>query len=115
MSLATPMLLMPLMSAAAGAGDLSGKWTFEGDVQGNAVTLTCELQQNAQAKLSGKCDVNGMEQTEIAGDVTDAAIQFSLTVQGYTLNYTGKVDGDSASGNIEVAGASGTFTGKRAK
>ena len=56
-----------------------------------------------------------MEQTEIAGNVTDAAIQFSLTVQGYTLNYTGKVDGDSASGIIEVAGASGTFTGKRSK
>jgi hypothetical protein len=115
MKLPTVMLLIPLVSAGVAAADLSGKWTFSGDIVGNAVTLTCTVQQNAQSKLSGSCEVNGAEKTELTGEVKDAEIQFAITVQGYTLNYAGKVDGDSANGSIEVAGASGTFTGARAK
>lgn len=116
MKLATlTLLILPLVPAGVAAADLSGKWTFTGDIQGNPVTLNCALQQNAQAKLSGPCEVNAGESTDLTGDVTDAAIRFSITVQGYTLNYSGKVEGDTASGNIEVAGTSGTFSGQRAK
>ena len=55
------------------------------------------------------------QSSELTGYVKDADIQFSITVSGYTLNYTGKVAGDTVSGGIEVAGANGTFSGQRAK
>jgi len=115
-------ILMVILSAALTLGarvhaapDVSGKWTIDGDVQGNAVALKCDVQQNADAKVSGKCDVNGMETVDLAGDVTDTTLKFAITVQGYTLTYTGKLEGDTVSGDIEVAGTGGTFSGKRAK
>jgi hypothetical protein len=37
------------------------------------------------------------------------------TLMPYTLTYTGRMQGDSLAGDIEVAGTSGTFSGKRAK
>lgn len=97
----------------AAAADLSGRWTFDGDVQGNAVNLTCAVQQSADAKVTGKCQVNGTETTEIEGSAKDAAFTFSFTVMGYLLTYTGTLNGDAVSGAIEVAGASGTFKGTR--
>ena len=103
---------LPLAHATVVAADLSGNWTIDGDVQGNPVNLTCVVQQSADAKIAGKCQVSGME-TEIAGTAKDAAFKFSFTVQGYTLTYTGTVEGDAMSGDIEVAGAYGKFTGKR--
>lgn len=109
------LLFVPLVSSAAAAADFAGKWTLNGDVMGNAVVLSCVVQQNAQAKLSGPCEVNGTDKAELAGELTDTALQFSIVVQGYTLNYTGKVEGETVSGSIEVAGASGSFSGQRAK
>ena len=116
MRLATLILtIVPLVPAGAtAADDLSGKWTIDGDVQGNAFTLNCTLKQVAEARLGGECEVNGMT-SEVTGTVKDTDVQFSVTVSGYTLNYTGKVQGDSVEGGIEVAGASGTFSGRRAK
>ena len=95
--------------------DLSGKWTLNGDVQGNAVNLDCSFTEATDTKLAGRCQVNGMEAVEVSGTVKGAVVEFSFTVGGYTLNYSGKVDGDAMAGAIEVAGASGTFSGSRAK
>ena len=111
-----PILLfaaLALSGAAVAAADLSGKWTIDGDVQGNPVNLTCDVQEAADAKIAGKCQVNGMEPTELEGTVKDSAFKFSFTVQGYTLTYTGTVEGDTMSGDIEVSGATGKFSGKR--
>lgn len=106
---------LPLAAAdPAAAEEMSGRWTIEGDVQGNQVNLNCTLAQS-DSKLAGKCEVNGMEVTEIAGDVKDAEFKFSFTVAGYTLTYTGKWQGDTVGGDIEVAGVGGKFTGKRVK
>jgi len=99
---------------AAASDDLSGNWTIDGDVQGNAFTLNCTVKQGTEAALSGQCEVNGMT-SELTGTVKDADIQFSVTISGYTLNYSGKVEGDTVAGGIEVAGATGTFSGRRAK
>jgi hypothetical protein len=110
------LVALPLASASvAAAGDISGRWTIEGDVQGNAVNLNCQVQQSADAKIAGKCDLNGTDKTEIAGAVKDTSIKFAFTVGEYTLTYTGVVQGDTITGDIEVAGASGRFTAKRAK
>ena len=112
------LLLAALPLAAvnlAAADEMSGQWTMEGDVQGNQVSLSCTFAQSADAKLAGKCEVNGMEMTEVAGEVKDAEFRFSFTVAGYTLVYVGKVQGDTVGGDIEVAGVTGKFTGKRVK
>jgi hypothetical protein len=109
------MIMIPFASASEAAADLSGTWAISGDVQGNAVNLDCTITQGADTTLTGRCQVNGGEMADITGAVKDASIQFSFTVSGYTLNYSGKVDGETVSGAIEVAGATGTFAGTRAK
>jgi hypothetical protein len=109
----TLMTVMLVLAPVATAADLSGKWTIDGDVQGNPVNLTCDVQQSADAKIAGKCQLNGTEQTELEGTAKDAAFKFSFTVQGYTLTYTGTLEGDTMSGDIEVSGATGKFSGKR--
>ena len=108
------LLLMPPVAPVNTAADLSGNWSIDGDVQGNPVNLTCAVQQSADLKIAGKCQVNGSETAEIAGTAKDAAFKFSFTVQGYTLTYSGTLEGDTMTGDIEVAGANGKFTGKRA-
>ena len=108
------MMLLPLAAAGLSARDLAGKWTMEGDVQGNPVNLACVVEQAADGKLSGKCLINGMEPAEIEGTAKDATFKFSFTVQGYTLTYSGTLEGDTVNGDIEVAGATGKFSGKRA-
>jgi hypothetical protein len=55
-----------------------------------------------------------MEPAEIEGTTKDAAFKFSFTVQGYTLTYSGTIEGDTVNGDIEVAGVTGKFSGKRA-
>ena len=106
------LLTLPLAPANA-AADLSGNWTIDGDVQGNPVNMTCAVQQSADLKIAGRCQINGAENTEIDGTAKDDTFKFSFTVQGYTLNYSGTFKGDTMTGDIEVAGATGKFTGKR--
>jgi hypothetical protein len=108
------MLVLSMLFATADA-DLSGKWTISGDIVGNAVTLDCTFQQNAEAKITGKCTVNGMDPTDIAGDMKDKEFNFSFTTAGYMLTYTGTLQGDAVKGSIAVAGVMGTFSGTRVK
>jgi hypothetical protein len=105
-------VLLLLIASRVVAADLTGNWSIDGDVQGNAVNLACVVQESADAKISGKCQVNGIE-TEIQGTAKDATFRFWFTVQGYELTYNGTLEGDSIKGSIEVAGATGSFNGKR--
>jgi hypothetical protein len=116
MRLATlmPIVVLLVPTSAAAADDFSGRWTIDGDVQGNAFTLSCTVTQSAEASLGGQCEVNGMT-SELTGTAKDTDIRFSITVSGYTLTYAGRMQGDSLAGDIEVAGTSGTFSGRRAK
>jgi hypothetical protein len=107
-------VLMLVALHLAAPSDMSGKWTITGDVVGNPVNLNCSIQQNAEGKIAGKCEVNG-NPVEMAGDVKDTDFKFSFTAGGFTLTYTGMVEGDTVKGDIAVAGASGTFAGKRVK
>lgn len=114
--LSTTVLLALLAAAPLSAADITGHWTFEGDVSGNPVQLDCELKQEG-AKLSGTCKT-GAADVEIAGEVNDPKVRFSYSVdyQGatYTLAYSGTLESDSAMhGEIGVAGTAGTFKAKR--
>ena len=107
------LLLMMATFPLTAASDMTGKWIFEGDVAGNPVNLTCSMKQGAEAKITGTCTVAGGEEVSIEGDTKQEKVTFSFTAQGYLLTYTGKLDGNAMSGEISVAGASGTFSGKR--
>ncbi len=109
------ILVLAVLPMAVAATDVSGKWTINGDVVGNAVSLDCSFQQNTEGKITGKCSVNGMDPTDVTGDVKDAEFKFSFNASGYVLTYTGTIQGDTVKGNIEVAGVTGMFTGTRAK
>jgi hypothetical protein len=108
-------MTLSLLPAGAPIADLSGNWTIDGDVQGNPVGLTCTIQQAADLKIAGKCVINGSENADIEGTAKDATFKFAFTVQGYTLTYTGTVEGETMTGDIEVAGTNGKFSGKRSK
>lgn len=109
----TLFTMLSLATAGMSAADMSGKWNIDGDVAGNPVNLICTVKQDADAKITGSCDVNGMGASDIEGAAKDATFKFSFTVQGYLLTYTGTLEGDSVSGDIEVAGTQGKFSGKR--
>jgi hypothetical protein len=102
----------------AAADGLAGKWAIEADIVGNAVNMNCSFEQNAEAKIAGKCTLASSQSSEtvtVAGEAKGEKFTFSLTTaSGYTLHYTGALQGDVIKGEIEVSGASGTFTGKRA-
>ena len=101
----------------AGAGDIAGKWAMEGDVVGNPVNLDCSIEQKGEGKIGGTCTEkggDGSESLDIAGEAKAEKFSFSFTTSsGYTLTYTGTVEGDAVKGDIEVSGANGSFTGKR--
>ena len=110
MTLATLALMLALPGAAP--ANMAGKWIIDGDVQGNQVSLACVIEQSDEA-FKGKCQINGTDTADMDGTVTDAKFKFAFTVQGYTLTYTGTLDSDAISGDIEVAGVTGKFSGKR--
>lgn len=111
MRLATLLLMLPL-AAAPIRTDFAGKWILDGDVQGNQVSLACVVEQTGEA-IKGKCQINGTDTADMEGTMKDATVKFAFTVQGYTLTYTGTLDHDAVSGDIEVAGVTGKFSGKR--
>jgi hypothetical protein len=107
------LLFLAALTLLVASDDMTGKWILEGEVAGHDINMNCTLKQNPEAKITGKCTVNAGEEVEIAGENKAAKVSFSFDVQGYTLTYTGQLEGNDVKGEIEVAGATGTFSGKR--
>ncbi|MEX1033185.1 MAG: hypothetical protein WDZ30_07475 [Cellvibrionaceae bacterium] len=117
LSKTTVVLFGLAMSAAVSAGDLSGTWvltvqsdqgtsnpTLKLDQDGNALTGTYESPQLGTADVSGTVD----------GDQFNVTANLSMQGQEFALTYSGKQDGDSMSGNLDLGGMGGAeFTGKR--
>jgi hypothetical protein len=106
-------LAFGLLTMRAAAADLTGHWSFDGDVSGNSIRLECDLKQDG-AKLEGVCKSQGVD-LKLAGEVNDPKVRFSYAVdyQGstYTLYYSGTLESDVAmKGEIQVSGATGAFT-----
>jgi hypothetical protein len=55
----------------------------------------------------------GGDTVDISGEVKEDKIRLTFETGGYKLEYSGAVSGESMKGEIQVAGATGTFTGKR--
>lgn len=108
------LMVMLVGVAIASAAEVSGKWSIQGDVEGNAVSLDCaSLQQTAEGKVTGSCTINGGESVTVTGEVKGDKVRFSFEAGGYTLEYSGDLSGDAMKGEIKVAGTNGTFEGKR--
>jgi hypothetical protein len=105
--------LAALVALPLAAADFSGKWQIEGDVQGNPVMLDCSFQPKPEDKFSGKCTINNNESVDVEGSIKGEKVMFAFTAGGYTLTYTGAVQPETVAGDIEVAGTTGSFTGKR--
>ncbi len=98
------------------AADISGHWIFEGDVNGNPVSLDCNLKQTAD-KFEGACKSKNGD-VQLAGEVSDPKVRFSYSVNyegnTYTLYYSGTLESEtSLKGDIQVSGVSGTFAARK--
>jgi hypothetical protein len=116
--IALSLFAASVISPAFAAGNLSGNWQFDGDVDGHPVVMSCALVQDG-TKLTGKCKSTELGEWTISGEVNDqkVTLTYSVNYQGtdYTLNYAGTIDSSAASlnGHIDVGGASGVFTAKK--
>ena len=111
-------VLMFLVMAAA-PPEFGGKWTLTGEVAGNPIKAACTFEQ-AEAKVSGVCKLEGRGDAKVAGEVTDKKLVFRHDVDHegaqYTLIYTAELTPENGlKGTIEVAGAGvgGDFSAKR--
>jgi hypothetical protein len=105
-----------VVALAAAPADVSGTWSTDGDVMGNAVKFTCTLKQDGE-KLTGHY-TGTFGEADLTGTVKGADITFGFTVdaQGTALKetYTGTVDKDTMKGKLVIEGlGEGTFTAKR--
>jgi hypothetical protein len=111
------VILFALISTAALAHDVSGKWSFQVETQLGSGSPTFVFKQ-AGEKLTGT--YNGTFGTaELTGTVTGEDIEFSFEVtfqeQKAKAVYKGKIEStDKMKGSVEIVGlGSGTWTGSK--
>jgi hypothetical protein len=106
-----------LVSAAAFAADISGKWTFNVETSAGSGAPTFVFKQSGE-KLTGT--YNGTFGTaELTGTVKGDAIEFTFEAsvgdQKGKVTYKGKIQGaGKMSGDVDYAGlGQGTWTGTK--
>jgi hypothetical protein len=112
------ILLSLLLSTAALAADISGKWVFTVQTDAGGGSPTFVFKQ-AGEKLTGTY-TGQFGTADVTGTVKGDEIQFSIDIdaggQKATIVYKGKIqsDGKKAAGSVELAGfGSGTWTGEK--
>jgi hypothetical protein len=121
-------LALLLSSAAASAlaqgtpapASVAGAWKVTGDIMGYPVDMTCTFAQDGK-KLTGACQSAGESKaTEIAGEVDEKKVTWSLKTQyqgqEITVTFKGALDEASAfKGDIDVQplGVGGIFSAKK--
>lgn len=111
------MLLLVLISAAAFAHDVTGKWTFQVETDAGSGSPTFVFKQ-AGEKLTGT--YTGLFGTaELTGTVKGDEIEFSFEAgtadQKAKIVYKGKIESATKmNGSMEIPGmGSGTWTGAK--
>ena len=111
-------LLMALPAIAAAPDDVTGTWSFTGEVQGIAVLETCNFTQ-ADTALTGSCVTEGGK-FDTKGKVDGKTVTFShggkYNGSDYIITYTGKLGTDGAmTGTMDVDpfAVTGSFTAKK--
>ena len=110
----------PFLAQAQAPANAAGVWSSVGEVQGIAVTETCTFTQDADAKLTGSCDVEG-KKYPTTGNVKDQTViwQHAGNYQGtdFIITYTGKLGSDGAitgTMGVDPFNVDGSFTSKKA-
>lgn len=124
---ATKAAAAPAAPAAAAAAapaetakpDLSGNWSFTGDVVGNEINMKCAFKRDGD-KYTGTCTYQGLGDSPTAATIAGDKVTFENKVQReqlYDLTYNGTLDasGTAMKGDIAVAGVSGEFSGTKDK
>jgi hypothetical protein len=108
-ALAAIAIVLPLAAA-----DISGSWTFAGDVVGNPISMKCTLKQEG-TKVTGTCTHEGRGASPTTGTVEGDKVILTHSVEAYELTFTGTLgaDGTSIKGGIAVANVEGTFSGTK--
>jgi hypothetical protein len=104
------------VAATATKPEVAGNWTITGDIVGNPVNMKCALKRDGD-KLSGTCAYDGAGQAATTGSIAANKVALQNQAGGYDLTYTGTLDaaGTAMSGEIGVAGVTGTFSGTKDK
>ena len=107
--------ILLVLAFAAMAADVSGKWTFDQQMRGNAITVTLNLKAEG-GSLTGTMsrpgrDGNAMETPISDGKVDGDNISFK-TVQSFggndfTTEYKGTVNGDTIDLSVTRPGRNG--------
>jgi hypothetical protein len=111
----TTVVAFFLLALPAGAAEVTGKWTFdvELDVGSGSPTFVFEQDgENLTGTYSGR-----LGEAKLKGTVKGDQIEFSFDTNYGTVRYEGTVEGpDQMKGTADYAGqASGTWTAERAK
>jgi len=98
------------------AADVSGGWNVDGDVVGNPVKFAVTFKQDGET-LAGTATLEGKD-IPVTGSAKEKAVSFEFDAENqgtaYHLVFTGTLGDDGGmTGTIAVAGAEGTFTGKK--
>lgn len=128
LALVSTAIALTGLSAARAAdtkkADVTGTWKYETKARdGSTRETTLKFKQDGE-KLTGTISGRNGKETEIKdGSVKGDEISFKLTRtnqngQENTTTYTGKVEGDTIKGKMEMSGGNGRtrdFEAKRAK
>ena len=96
--------------------DVSGTWDVSVETPQGTMALTSTFKQDGE-KLTGT-QSSQMGDMSLEGTIKGADIAFAIVIdmqgQQMTINYIGKVDGETMSGTIEFGGmGSSTWTAKK--
>ena len=111
------VLLFTLISAAALAEDISGKWTFQVQTEAGTGSPTFVFKQ-AGEKLTGTYS-GTFGTAELTGTVTGDKVEFSIEVtvqdQKGKITYKGKIESPGKmQGSVDLVGlGSGTWVGAK--
>lgn len=104
------------LSAAVSAADLTGTWLLNVDSPQGTSNPTMILEQNGNEVTGTYQGSLGSAPLKGTVDGNSFTLNAEMSMQGmdFTLTYSGTVDGDSMSGDVDLAGMGGAgFTGER--
>ena len=111
-TLATTLAAVCFLTVAAFAGDPTGNWTWtqpgRGGQPGRPAKLTLALKDGAlTGSLSGRNGGTAISEASFTGDVVAFSVSRTMGENTFTINYSGKVTGDTITGTMEVPGRDG--------
>ena len=120
-SLGALLFLASALAAFAGDVSLTGTWTVDQDIAGNASSGTVVFKQDGQ-KLTGVMKGPDGQELKLTGDVSGNKVTWKYTSEWegnqLTITFSGTIDpSGTITGSVVVdpMGVEGTFSAKRAE